>query len=137
MAYMETRHLRTEFNGVTDITPEVQDIVKKSGIKSGFCIVHCSHTTAGIAVTSFWDKRGHVDIQEQLDVIVPTRNDFHHTFDTPTDAAGHIKTALIGVTVPLIVEDGKAMLGSSQGVVFLEFDGPRDRQFTVKVFPDL
>ena len=137
MAYMEKRNLRTEFEGVTDITGEVQDIIAKSGIKSGLAIVHCTHTTAGIVVTSFWDKRGHRDIMEQMDVIVPTRNNFHHTFDTSTDAAGHIKTALAGVSIPLIVENGKALLGSSQGIVFLEFDGPRDRSFYVKVFPDM
>ncbi len=76
-----------------DITAQVQEAVKESGIQEGFCIVHCNHTTAGLLVTSFWDKRGHVDFMEELDKIVPTRYDYRHQFDTPTDAAGHIKTA--------------------------------------------
>lgn len=135
-SYMEKTSLRTVYEGMHDITARVQEIVKNSGIKSGFCIVHCNHTTAGITVTSFWDKRGHVDMQEDLNKMVPTRNDFHHQFDTPTDASGHIKTSLIGTQVVLIVENGKAMLGSSQGVIFAEFDEPRDRQFFVKVISD-
>ena len=121
---------------VHDITAQVQEAVKESGIQEGFCIVHCNHTTAGLLVTSFWDKRGHVDFMEELDKIVPTRYDYRHQFDTPTDAAGHIKTALSGVTLNLIVTGGKALLGSSQGILFAEYDGPRDRQFIVKVISD-
>ena len=136
MSYMKKYALRTEFEGMHDSTAQVQEAVKESGIQEGFCIVHCNHTTAGLLVTSFWDKRGHVDFMEELDKIVPTRYDYRHQFDTPTDAAGHIKTALSGVTLNLIVTGGKALLGSSQGILFAEYDGPRDRQFFVKVISD-
>ena len=134
--YLEKISINSNYEGMHDITAEVQEIVKKSGIQSGFLIVSCNHTTAGITVTSFWDKRGHRDMQEDLNKVIPTRNDFRHHFDTPTDASGHIKTSLIGVNIPLIVENGRAMLGSSQGIVFCEFDGPRKRQVFVKVFSD-
>ena len=136
MSYMKKYALRTEFEGMHDITAQVQEAVKESGIQEGFCIVHCNHTTAGLLVTSFWDKRGHVDFMEELDKIVPTRYDYRHQFDTPTDAAGHIKTALSGVTLNLIVTGGKALLGSSQGILFAEYDGPRDRQFSVQGISD-
>ena len=56
-----------------------------------------------------------------------------HQHDTPTDAAGHVKSTLIGVDLPLIIHDGKLLLGSSQGIYFLEFDGPRKRSFYVQV----
>ena len=128
--------LRTEFEEVCNITEEIQTAVSESGINSGICVVHCNHTTAGIMITSFWDKRGHRDFMDDIDRLVPTRNDFLHTTDTPTDASGHIKSAIVGTSVSLIVESGKAMLGSSQGVMFAEFDGPRDRQFFVKVVSD-
>ena len=136
MSYMKKYALRTEFEGMHDITAQVQEAVRESGIQEGFCIVHCNHTTAGLLVTSFWDKRGHVDFMEELDKIVPTRYDYRHQFDTHTDAAGHIMTALSGVTLNLIVTGGKALLGSSQGILFAEYDGPRDRQFIVKVISD-
>lgn len=136
MSYLKKFALRTKYEGMHDITPQVQQAVRESGVQEGICIVHCNHTTAGLFVTSFWDKRGHVDFMEELDKIVPTRYDYRHQFDTPTDAAGHIKTALTGVTLTLIVTGGRALLGSSQGVLFAEYDGPRDRQFFVKVIPD-
>ena len=136
MAYMETIKLTTTFEGMHDVTAEVQEVVKKSNIKEGICVINCNHTTAGIIITSFWDKRGHVDIQEELDKLIPMRYDYHHDYDTPTDAAGHIKSAVCGTGLTLIVHEGKAMLGSSQGVIFCEFDGPRNRQFAVKVVED-
>ena len=135
-SFLGKRTLDTQYKGFHEITDMVNDIIRESGITSGFCIINCNHTTAGITVTSFWDKRGHIDMMEDLDRIVPTRNDFHHQFDTPTDASGHIKTSIIGTALTLIVENGKAMLGSSQGIFFTEFDGPRHRQFFVKVISD-
>jgi len=136
MAYMECIKLDTVFEGMHDVTVQVQNVVKNSGIKEGICVINCNHTTAGIIITSFWDKRGHVDFQEELDKLIPLRYDYRHNYDTPTDAAGHIKSAICGTGLTLIVHEGKAMLGSSQGVLFCEFDGPRSRQFFVKVVED-
>ncbi len=55
---------------------------------------------------------------EELDKLIPMRYDYRHDFDTPTDAAGHIKSALAGTGITLIVTGGRAMLGSSQGVLY-------------------
>lgn len=84
-------------------------------------------------ITSFWDPNGFEDIQNEVCRLIPTRIDFKHQHDTPTDAAGHVKSTLIGVDLPLIIHDGKLLLGSSQGIYFLEFDGPRKRSFYVQV----
>ena len=136
MAHMETIRLVTQFEGMHEVTKEVQEVVKNSGIQEGICVINCNHTTAGIIITSFWDKRGHIDFQEELDKLIPLRYDYRHTYDTPTDAAGHIKSAICGTGLTLIVHEGRAMLGSSQGVFFCEFDGPRERKFFVKVIAD-
>jgi secondary thiamine-phosphate synthase enzyme len=64
---------------------------------------------------------------------VPTRINFRHQHDTPQDAAGHIKSALIGASQTFIVEDGQLVLGHSQKIYFFEFDGPRKRQIYVQV----
>ena len=136
MAYMETIKLDTIFEGMHDVTAEVQGVIERSGIREGIAVINYNHTTAGIIITSFWDKRGHVDFQEELDKLIPMRYDYRHDFDTPTDAAGHIKSAICGTGMTLIVHEGRAMLGSSQGVLFCEFDGPRARKFFVKVIAD-
>jgi len=64
---------------------------------------------------------------------VPKRIDFAHQYDTPADAAGHIKAALIGHSVTLTITRGDLALGGSQSILFYEFDGPRRRQVQVKI----
>ena len=47
-----------------------------------------------------------------------------------------MKCSLLGVSIPLIIDDGKLVLGGSQGIFFLEFDGPRKRKYYVKLISD-
>ncbi len=136
MAVLKNFILKTKYNEVCDITQEVSQTVEQSGIKEGICIVHNMHSTAGLAVFSPWDKNGFTDLEEEIRRLIPTRIDFKHQHDTPQDAAGHIKSALMGVTLTFIVHEGKLLVGGSQGIYFLEFDGPRNREFYVKVIED-
>lgn len=105
-------------------------------MQSGLSVVFTPHTTAALTITSFWDPNGFEDLQDEICRLIPTRIDFKHQHDTPQDAAGHVKSSLMGVSLPLIIEDGKLLLGSSQGIFFLEFDGPRKRKFQVKILAD-
>lgn len=135
-SYMEKGSLKSEYNTAYNITDDVQKIIGRSGIKSGLCIVFTTHTTVGISVTSPKDIKVLKDFMEEMNKIVPARNDFLHQYDSPIDAAGHVKAGIIGASVTLIVENGKAFLGGSQGVFFADFDGPRERTFYVKVISD-
>jgi secondary thiamine-phosphate synthase enzyme len=110
----------------------VRDAVLASQVEEGLCLVFVPHTTAGLSITSFWDPKGLEDIHDDLNRLVPTRVDFKHQFDTPQDAAGHIKSVLVGVSLTLIISGAKLLLGHSQGIFFNEFDGPRQREFLVK-----
>lgn len=136
MAVLKNFKLSTTYNEVRDITAQVKQTVEESGIREGICIVHNMHSTAGLAIFSPWDPNGFVDLDEEIRRLIPTRIDFKHQHDTPQDAAGHVKSALMGVTLTLIVHDGKLLVGGSQGIYFLEFDGPRNRNFYVKVVED-
>jgi len=127
---------RTKFNDVYDIKSYVLEAVEKSGVESGICVVYTPHTTAGLTVTSFWDPKGFEDLQDEICRLIPTRVDFKHQHDTPFDAAGHVKSSLIGVSTSFIINDGKLLLGHSQGLYFLEFDGPRNREIFVKIVSD-
>jgi secondary thiamine-phosphate synthase enzyme len=130
---VEKISFETVKNGVANLTSQIQDIVKKSACKDGFCVVFTPHTTGALTITSFWDSLGHEDIQEEIRRLIPTRVDFKHQHDTPEDAAGHVKSVFIGVSLTLMVENGTLLLGHSQGIYFLEFDGPRRRECFVKV----
>ena len=117
---------------LTDITAQVEGAVLSSRIVEGMCAVFVPHTTAGLAVNSAMDQNTLLDIREELHRLVPTRADFHHIYDTPADAAGHIKSVLVGASLTLIVSQSRLLLGSSQSILFIEFDGPRSRQVWVR-----
>ena len=115
------------------MTEQVQSAVAESGIAEGIALLYCPHTTGGITANSYLDPDTAADLQDEIDRLVPTRTDFKHIFDTPSDAAGHIKASLIGNQMALIIHEGKAVLGHSQGIFFWEYDGPRKRQLYLKI----
>ena len=128
--------LETGFNSVTNITDMVRKAVEESGVEDGICVVYNPHTTASIVVTSFWDPAGFEDLQDEICRLIPTKVDFKHQHDTPEDAAGHVKSSLYGVSIALVIHEGKLLLGHSQGLYFMEFDGPRNREVIVKTIAD-
>ena len=129
-----TIHVETpKGDSLTDITAQVCDAVRETGVSNGVCFVTVPHTTAGITLNSYLDPNTARDIVADVRRLVPTRTDFHHIFDTPADAAGHIKATLVGHSELLFVEDGTLVLGDSQGLFFYDFDGPRRRRVLVRV----
>ncbi|MDX9865979.1 MAG: secondary thiamine-phosphate synthase enzyme YjbQ [Anaerolineaceae bacterium] len=115
------------------LTDQIQQVVNDLDVKSGICVLFCPHTTAALTINSYLDPATAVDLVKEIDRLVPTRTDFVHVFDTPSDAAGHIKASLIGGQYTIIIDQGKLQIGGSQGIMFWEFDGPRNRQVFVKI----
>jgi secondary thiamine-phosphate synthase enzyme len=120
-------------DSLTDITDQVRSIVKESGIKSGVCHLIVPHTTAAVTINSGLDPSTPEDIVDDVRRLVPTRTDFHHIVDTPSDAAAHVKASLIGNSETVLIEDGDLVFGHSQSLLFFDFDGPRQRRVMVKI----
>ncbi len=120
-------------DALVDITEQVRGAVKASGVTAGICLLIVPHTTAGITINSGLDPATPADILADMKRLVPTRVDFDHQYDTPADAAGHIKATLVGNSLTLAIDEGRLLLGGSQSVLFYEFDGPRSRQVQVKI----
>lgn len=118
---------------LVELTATVQELITKAKVEAGLCVVFCPHTTAAVTLNSRMDPATREDLRHEIDRLVPTRTDFVHIFDTPSDAAGHIKASLIGGQCTLIIDQGVLKLGSSQGLFFWEFDGPRSRKVYVKI----
>jgi secondary thiamine-phosphate synthase enzyme len=116
-----------------DITHQIQDIITRGGVKSGVCHVFVPHTTAGITVNEHADPSVAEDITAQLNTIVPQHMKYRHL---EGNAPAHIKASLMGNSQTLLIEDGKLVLGTWQGIFFCEFDGPRNRGVIVKIMPD-
>ncbi len=130
---VRTYELRTTKNGLFEITDQICGAIAESSVADGIAVVMVPHTTAGVTVFSFPDPLGFDDMNDEIGRLVPTRINFKHQHDTPQDAAGHIKSTLVGVSVSLIISEGKLLLGHSQAVYFFEFDGPRQRTFKVQI----
>ncbi len=112
-----------------NITPQVREAVKKSGIQTGAVIVYCPHTTAGITINENADPDVTTDIINALEGVVPEMDFLHIEGNSPA----HIKTLLTGSSATVPVEGGNLALGRWQGIYFCEYDGPRDRRFSVQV----
>lgn len=125
--------LETSRSGLIDITDQVAAALGETGITDGIALVSVPHSTASITVVSPWDVLGLEDVHDEIVRLVPTRIDFKHQYDTPQDAAGHVKAAIVGHSRCFFVEEGKLGLGHSQKIYFWEFDGPRKRSVQVKV----
>jgi len=123
-------------DALIDLTAQVRAAVAASGVTDGLCVLFVPHTTAALTLNSALDPMTARDIVDELKRLVPKRVDFHHQYDTPADAAGHIKAALIGHTITLIIDGGRLVLGGSQSILFYEFDGPRQREVKVKIISD-
>lgn len=116
-----------------DITPQVREIIDSLAITGGICTLVIPHTTAAITLNSSVDGTTIADIRGELQRLVPKRVDFIHQYDTPADAAGHIKAVLVGQSITLIIADGSLAISSSQSILFYEFDGPRTRHVQIKI----
>jgi secondary thiamine-phosphate synthase enzyme len=130
---VSTYQLRTDGNRAFDITDYISTAVADSGVREGIAVVSLPHTTASLGIISFPDPLGLIDVMDEVSRLIPTRIDFKHQHDTPQDAAGHIKSTIVGTTMSLIVTDAALLLGHSQKIYFMEHDGPRQRQFHVQV----
>jgi len=114
---------------IVDITAEVASTVKQEGLKDGLCLVYVPHTTAGVSVNENADPTVKSDVLMAMKHIVPDALPYRHS---EGNSPAHVKAALAGSSVTLIVEGGRLQLGRWQGVYFCEFDGPRRRQVWIK-----
>ncbi len=117
-------------NELIDITGDVRNAIKESGISDGICIVFTPHTTAGITINENADPSVKSDITMKLSDVIDQDPRFRHM---EGNSDSHIKSSLTGCSGHIIVEGGKPVLGTWQGVMFCEFDGPRSRRVHVQV----
>ena len=118
---------RTE---LVDITSQVQDAVRESGVLDGICHVYVPHTTAGITINENADPSVRQDILMELNKMVPFEDSYKHL---EGNAAAHIKASIVGSSETILVEGGRLLLGTWQGIFFCEFDGPRNRRVLTRI----
>lgn len=127
--YFKTAN-RVEFVNITSL---VQDIVDKSKIKEGFCLVNAMHITASVFVND--DESGlHRDFTVWLEKLAPhepVSQYAHNGFEDNADA--HLKRQIMGREAVIAVTEGKLDFGPWEQIFYGEFDGQREKRVLVKV----
>ncbi len=118
---------------LVDITGKVIDEVKRSKIDKGIAVVYTPHTTAGITINENADPSVRTDLTKFIQDRYPQQNYFNHM---EGNSPSHILSSMFGASESFIIEDGRLLLGTWQGIYFCEFDGPRQRKVYIKVIED-
>lgn len=116
---------------MADITEQVAEIVRESGIQNGQVTVYTPHTTAGITINENADPDVVHDILLTLEALIPAHRAGYQHSEGNSDA--HVKSSLVGCSERILLEKGRLVLGTWQGIYFCEFDGPRSRKVIVQV----
>ena len=128
---MEKIKIKTESHTeLISITDKVNAIVLKSQVKDGMCYLFCPHTTAGLTINENADPSVQTDINNTLNRLIPHNANYSHA---EGNSDGHIKSSLLGVSLNVFIENGALVLGTWQGIYFVEGDGPRTREVWVKI----
>lgn len=113
-----------------DITEDVRNAVSESGVSDGLVTVFVPHTTAAVTINENADPSVKRDILYKLNKEIPQDEGYHHG-EGNSDA--HIKSSLFGSSLQVIISGGRLVLGTWQGILFCEFDGPRSRKVRIKI----
>ena len=114
-----------------NITDQVADVVRRSGIAEGMVLVSAMHITAGVYVNDA--ESGLIaDIDEWLEKLAPARDDYRHHRTGETNADAHLKSLLVHHEVILPITAGELDLGPWQQVYYAEFDGQRPKRVVIK-----
>ena len=122
--------ISTDREGFYNISKSINQALAKSNVKDGVAVVFCPHTTAGITINENADPDVVRDMLLGLDKAYPDRAEFRHG---EGNSSAHLKASAVGASETIIIENGRLLLGTWQGVYFCEFDGPRNRKFYVKI----
>lgn len=119
-----------------NITPQVEEAVKKSGIKEGLCLVNAMHITASVFIND--DEGGlHQDFSKWLEGLAPYgKEKYKHNLTGEDNADAHLKRTVMGREVIVAVTAGKLDFGPWEQVFYGEFDGRRRKRVLIKVIGD-
>lgn len=117
-------------NEMLDVTDRLRRILRSHQLAEGMLIVYVPHTTAAVTINENADPDVKSDLLAKLSALVPKNETYYQHAEGNSDS--HLKAAMLGHSVTVLVEGGRLVLGRWQGVYFCEFDGPRKREMMVK-----
>ncbi len=119
---------------LVEITDQVAEAVRRSGVRNGTALLYVPHTTCGLVIQENADPGVAHDILLLLRRMAPRGDPAYRHVEENTPA--HLQSSLVGHATFVFVQEGKLVLGRWQALFLAEFDGPRTRTVLVKVLPD-
>jgi secondary thiamine-phosphate synthase enzyme len=120
--------------GFVNITPQIEKLIKKSGIKDGLCLVNAMHITASVFIND--DEQGlHKDYDKWLERLAPHTpiDEYEHNNTGEDNADAHLKRQIMGREVVAAITHGKLDFGPWEQIFYGEFDGRRPKRVLVKI----
>ncbi|GIM28587.1 hypothetical protein CPJCM30710_12530 [Clostridium polyendosporum] len=121
----------TSSQQIIHINKYVEQALSESGIKEGIGIIFCPHTTGGITINENADPDVVHDLLYGFEKVYPEKDRNYRHFEG--NSHSHLKSSTVGASQTVIITEGKLLLGTWQDIYFCEFDGPRTRNFYVKI----
>lgn len=118
--HRECLSVATRGRGTYEVTAEIEDVVRRSGIQAGVCHVFCRHTSASLTVTENADPAVRRDLERTLARIAPDGGGYEHDAEGPDDMAAHVRAVLTRPDLSVPVGSGTLDLGTWQGVYLWE-----------------
>ena len=136
-----TKHLTMNVPGkmgFVNITPQVADAIRESGVQEGLCLVNSMHITASVFIND--DERGlHHDFGVWLEGLAPFNpdpNHYHHNRTGEDNADAHLKRQIMGREVVVAITKGELDFGPWEQIFYGEFDGRRAKRVLIKIIGD-
>ena len=120
--------------GFVNITPQVAEALRESGIREGLCLVNPMHITASVFIND--DESGlHHDYDKWLERLAPHEpvNQYRHNDTGEDNADAHMKRQVMGREVVVAVTNGELDFGTWEQIFYGEFDGRRHKRVLVKI----
>ena len=115
---------------MVDITDRAAELIAKSKVMDGICLVYIPHATAGLILNEF-EPNIKQDFESILERLFPPGNYKHNAIDDNAEA--HLKSGIVGSSIALPITRGSLDLGTWQRIILCEFDGPKERRVILKV----
>ena len=121
MIHQHEVQVRTSGRGTYDISRDVQDAVRESGVQAGICHVFVRHTSASLMLCENADPDVRRDLETFMSRTVPDGDpDYLHSSEGPDDMPAHVRSVLTSSDLSIPVADGRCALGTWQGVYLWE-----------------
>ena len=135
LTYSESISIHTHGKGTTEMTSNLQNILKKSNVSSGLMNVFVRHTSASLVIMENADPSARRDLERFFDHLVPEYESWYtHTCEGPDDMPSHIRMALTRTSESIPIINGNLALGTWQGVFLFEHRNmPHHREIIITI----